>query len=145
MRFMILLKSDPSAEAGELPTPELLNEMGKFNAELVNAGVLLAAEGLRPSSTGAKVTKAPDGKVTVVDGPYAEAKELVAGFWILDVSSKEEALEWVRRCPAPFPGHGETVFEVRPVVEAEDFAPVMTPEQVAAEDRLRERISQQHG
>ena len=138
MRFMILVKATPETERGEMPTSEELDAMGKFNAEMVKAGVMLAGEGLHPSSTGARVIK--DGKsTTVVDGPFAETKELLAGFWILDVSSYEEALEWAKRAPQPSPGSGEFVLEVRKVFADEDFTNA-TPEQLAAEQKLRARI-----
>ena len=141
MRFMIIVKATAESEAGAQPSTELLNAMGKYNSELVKAGVLLAGEGLQPSSNGARVIK--DGKrTTVVDGPFAETKELVSGFWILDVSSRDEALEWAKRVPDPEEGT-EMVLEVRKVSEAEDFEN-FTPEQAAAEDRLREKIERQN-
>src|SRR2546428_1627270 len=115
MRFMILVKADKTTEAGVLPDKTLLTEMGKYNEELVKAGVLLAAEGLHPSSKGARV-KFSGGKRTVVDGPFAEAKELIAGFWLIQVKSKEEAIEWVKRCPNPLGGEAE--IEIRQVFEA---------------------------
>src|SRR5213593_4401681 len=120
MRFMILLKSNETAETGVLPSEELLTDMGKYNEELVKAGVLLAAEGLQPSSKGARV-KFSGAKRSVTDGPFAEAKELIAGFWLIQVKSKDEAIEWVKRIPNPDDGPFEV--EIRQVFEAEDFGP----------------------
>jgi hypothetical protein len=131
MRFMVLVKADKNSEAGVLPTKELLAEMGKFNEELVKAGVMLAGEGLHPSSKGARV-KFSGGKRTVIDGPFAETKELVAGFWVWQVKSKEEAIEWLKR--APFEG---TEVEIRQIFEAEDFGDEFTPELRAQEERVR--------
>jgi hypothetical protein len=131
MRFMVLVKADKNSEAGVLPDTKLLTAMGKFNEELVKAGVMLAGEGLQPSSKGARV-KFSGGKKTVIDGPFAEAKELVAGFWLWQVKSKAEAIEWLKR--APFE---ETEVEIRQVFEAEDFGANLTPELRAQEDRLR--------
>jgi hypothetical protein len=136
MRFMVMVKATKTSEAGALPDEKLLTEMGKFNEELVKAGVLLAAEGLHPSSRGARVRFSSGGKRTVIDGPFAETKELVAGFWIFQVKSKEEAIEWVKRCPAPMPGEDSEI-EIRQVFEAEDFGPALTPELKEAEERLR--------
>src|SRR5512145_1921742 len=138
MRFMVLVKADKSTEAGVMPTRELLAEMGKFNEELAKAGVLLAGEGLQPSSKGARVRFSGD-KRTVIDGPFAETKELIAGFWLWRVKSKEEAIEWVKRCPNPFPGT-ESEIEIRQVFEAEDFGAEFTPELRAQEERLREQM-----
>jgi hypothetical protein len=135
MRFMVLVKADQSSEAGALPSTELLAEMGKFNEELVNAGVLLAAEGLQPSSKGARV-RFSGGKRTVIDGPFAESKELIAGFWLWQVKSKEAAIEWLKR--APFE---ETEVEIRQVFEAEDFGDAFTPELREQEERLREQAA----
>src|SRR3989442_10976946 len=118
MRFMILVKADKNSEAGALPDEKILTEMGKFNIQLEQAGVLLAAEGLQASSKGARV-KFSGGKRTVIDGPFAETKELIAGFWLWQVSSLQEAIEWVKRCPAPF--EGESEIEIRQVFEASDF------------------------
>ena len=140
MRFMIMVKADKNTEAGVLPSEELLAEMGKFNEELVKAGVLLAAEGLQPSSKGARV-KFSGAKRTVKDGPFTETKELIAGFWLIQVKSKEEAIEWVKRCPNPLEGDSE--IEIRQVFEAEDFGPAFTPELRAAEERLRAQVSGQ--
>src|SRR5947209_2734476 len=124
MSFMILLKATKDSEAGVMPSKELLTEMGKFNEELVKAGVMLAGDGLQPSSKGARVRFSGD-KRTVVDGPFAETKELIAGFWIWQVKSKEEAIEWVKRCPNPMPGESE--IEIRQLFEMEDFGDSVTP------------------
>ncbi|HEY5086124.1 MAG TPA: YciI family protein [Gemmatimonadaceae bacterium] len=121
MRFMIMVKANKDSEAGVLPSNELLAEMGKFNEELVKAGVLLAGEGLQASSKGARV-KFSGAKRTVIDGPFTESKELIAGFWLWQVKSKEEAIEWVKRCPNPMPGT-ESEIEIRQVFEADDFGP----------------------
>ncbi len=118
MRFMVMVKASAESEAGAMPSEQLLTEMGKFNEELVKAGVLLAGEGLHPSSKGARV-RFSGSKRTVIDGPFPETKELVAGFWLLQVKSKEEAIEWIKRCPNPMPGESE--IEIRQVFEAEDF------------------------
>ena len=126
---MCLLKANPETESGKLPSQELLTAMTNYNEELVKAGILLAAEGLRPSSKGARV-KLAGPKRTVLDGPFAETKELIAGFWILQVSSMDEAIEWIRRCPMPYGGEAE--IEIRQISEAEDFGEAYTPE-------LRER------
>jgi hypothetical protein len=138
MRFMILLKADKNTEAGALPDEKLLAEMGKFNEELVKAGVMLAGEGLHPSSKGARVKFSGD-KRTVIDGPFTEAKELIAGFWLWQVKSKEEAIEWVKRCPNPL--GAETEVEIRQVFEAEDFGDAFTPELREQEERLRSKIA----
>ena len=135
MRFMVIVKADKNSEAGVMPSEEFLAEMGKFNEELANAGVLLAAEGLHPSSKGARV-KFSGEKRTVIDGPFAETKELVAGFWIFQVKSKEEAIEWVKRSPNPFPGT-ESEIEIRQVFEASDFGEAFTPELREQEERMR--------
>jgi hypothetical protein len=140
MRFMVLIKADKDSEAGVLPNEQLLTEMGKFNEELVNAGVMLAGEGLHPSSKGARV-KFSGEKRTVIDGPFIEAKELIAGFWIWQVNSKEEAIEWVKRCPNPMGVESE--IEIRQVFEAEDFGTEFTPELREQEDRLRARMDAQ--
>lgn len=134
MRFMILVKANEQSEAGVLPGEELLTAMGKYNEELVNAGVLLAAEGLQASSKGARVKFAGE-KRTVVDGPFAETKELIAGFWLIQVKSKEEAIEWVKRIPNPAGEDFE--IEIRQVFEADDFGPELTPELREQEERLR--------
>jgi hypothetical protein len=143
MRFMILVKASADSEAGVLPTTEQLTEMGKYNEELVKAGVMLAGEGLHASSKGARIYYKGD-KKTVVDGPFAETKELIAGFWIIQTKSREEAIEWARRAPNPHFG-GETNIEVRQVFSAEDFGPAATPEVLEAENRLREQVKAQHG
>ncbi len=135
MRFMILVKADKNSEAGVMPDERMLTEMGKFNEELVKAGVMLAGEGLHPSSKGARV-RFSGNKRTVIDGPFAETKELVAGFWLWQVKSKEEAIEWVKRMPNPMPG-SETEVEIRQVFEVEDFGAAATPEIRAQEQRLR--------
>ncbi len=135
MRFMILVKADKSSEAGALPDEKLLAEMGKYNEDLAKAGVLLAGEGLQPSSTGARV-RFSGSKRTVIDGPFAETKELIAGFWLFQVKSKEEAIEWVKRSPNPFPGT-ESEIEIRQVFEAEDFGAEFTPELRMQEERVR--------
>jgi len=134
MRFMVIVKANKDSEAGVMPSEELLTEMGKFNEELVKAGVMLAGEGLHPSSKGVRVKFSGD-KRTVIDGPFAETKELVAGFWLWQVKSKEEAIEWARRCPNPTNEGGE--LEIRQVFEAEDFGEEFTPELREQEDRLR--------
>ena len=138
MRFMILIKADKNTEAGVLPSEKLLREMGKFNEELVKAGVMLAGEGLQPSSKGARV-RFSGGKRTVLDGPFTETKELICGFWIWQVKSKQEAIEWVRRCPDPLEGDAE--IEIRQIFEAEDFGAEFTPELRAQEERLRAQIA----
>ena len=140
MRFMILVKADKNSEAGVMPSEKLLTEMGKFNEDLAKAGVLLAAEGLQPSSKGARV-KFSGNKRTVIDGPFSETKELIAGFWLWQVKSKEEAIEWVKRCPNPFPGT-ESEIEIRQLFEAEDFGAEFTPELRQQEERLRARSEQ---
>ena len=138
MRFMIIVKADKNSEAGVLPDEKLLTEMGKFNEELVKAGVMLAGEGLQPSSKGARV-KFSGSKRIVTDGPFAETKELITGFWLWQVKSKEEAIEWVKRCPNPFPGT-ESEIEIRQLFEAEDFGAEFTPELREQEERLRAQI-----
>jgi hypothetical protein len=139
MRFMVIVKATPESEAGVLPSQELLEAMGKFNEELVKAGVMLAGEGLQASSKGAQV-KFSGRQRTVVDGPFAETKELIAGFWLWQVKSKEEAIEWVKRCPNPM--EGESEIEIRQVFEAEDFGPALTPELREAEERMRRQVSE---
>jgi hypothetical protein len=140
MRFMAIVKATKDSEAGVLPDEKLLAEMGKFNEELVKAGVMLAGEGLHPSSKGARV-RFSGAKRTVIDGPFAETKELIAGFWLLQVKSKEEAIEWIKRCPNPSPGT-ESEIEVRQVFEAEDFGAEFTPELRDQEERLRAQIAE---
>ncbi len=138
MRFMAIVKATKDSEAGALPSKELLAEMGKFNEELMKAGVLLAGEGLQPSSKGARV-RFSGTKRTVIDGPFTETKELIAGFWLLQVRSKEEAIEWIKRSPAPF--DGECEIEIRQVFEASDFpAEIFPPEDAAREQSLRDEL-----
>lgn len=139
MRFMVIVKATKDSEAGVLPDQELLTAMGKYNQELANAGVLLAGEGLQSSSKGACVRFSGQ-KRTVIDGPFGESKELIAGFWIFNVKSKDEAIEWVKRCPNPSPGESE--IEIRQVFEAEDFGPALTPELREAEERLRQQVTE---
>ena len=134
MRFLVMVKADKNTEAGVLPDEKLLTDMGKYNEELVKAGVLLSGEGLQPSSKGARV-KFSGEKRTVIDGPFPEAKDLVAGFWMFQVKSKEEAIEWVKRCPNPTGTEAE--IEIRQVFEASDFGPALTPELREQEERLR--------
>jgi hypothetical protein len=138
MRFLILIKADKNSEAGVLPNEQLLTEMGKFNEELVKAGVLLAGEGLHPSSKGARVKFSGEQR-TVIDGPFPETKELIAGFWLWQVNSKEEAIEWVKRCPNPMGVDSE--IEIRQVFEAEDFGAEFTPELREQEERLRAQVA----
>ena len=138
MRFMVMVKANKDSEAGVLPDQKLLAEMGNFNEELVKAGVMLAGEGLHPSSKGARI-RFSGAKRTVIDGPFAETKELVAGFWLWQVKSREEAIEWVKRCPNPFPGESE--IEIRQLYEAEDFGAEFTPELRAQEERLRAQVA----
>jgi len=135
MRVLVLIKADKDSEAGVLPDEKLLAEMTKYNEELVQAGVMLAAEGLHPSSKGARVRFA-GGKTSVIDGPFAETKELIAGFWMWQVKSMEEAVEWVRRCPSP-EGAQVGEIEIRQVFEMEEFGPALTPELRAQEERQR--------
>jgi hypothetical protein len=135
---MILIKANKDSEAGAMPSQELLAEMGKFNEELVKAGVMLAGEGLHPSSKGARVRFSGDKRI-VTDGPFAETKELIAGFWIWQCKSKQEAIDWVKRCPNPMP-NTEAEIEIRQVFEAADFGAEFTPELREQEDRLRSRI-----
>ena len=139
MRFMVIVKATKNSEAGALPSEKLLAEMGKFNEELTQAGVMMAGEGLQPSSKGARVKFAGD-KRTVIDGPFAETKELVAGFWIWKCESLHEAIKLVKRCPHPMPGE-EAEIEIRQVFEAEDFGPAFTPELRAQEERLRAELA----
>ena len=140
MRFMILRKADQQTEASVMPSEELLGAMGKYMEEMAKAGVLLAGEGLQPSAKGARV-KFSGGKPTVTDGPFAEAKEIIAGFSMIEVQSKEEAIEWCKRWPA-LDGDGEVELEIRQVFEAEDFGPEFTPEMREAEERLRAELAQ---
>ena len=138
MKVMVIVKADKKSEAGEMPTEQLLSDMMKYNEELAKAGVMLAGEGLQPSSNGARVRFSGD-KRTVIDGPFAETKELVAGFWIFQVKSLAEAIEWVKRAPNPMPGT-EAEIEIRPLFETGDFGDAATPEIRAAEERVRAEI-----
>jgi hypothetical protein len=140
MRFMVMVKATKSSEAGEMPDEKLLADMGRFNEELVKAGIMQSGDGLQPSSKGARVKFSRDGSKTVVDGPFAETKELVAGFWLWKVKSKQEAIDWVKRCPSPFPNQ-ECEIEIRQVFEAEDFGAEFTPELREQEERLREQAA----
>ena len=135
MRFMVMVKATKESEAGVMPSEQLLAEMGRYNEELVKAGVLLAGEGLHPSSKGVRVRFSGKER-KVIDGPFTETKELVAGFWLMQCRSKEEVIEWVRRCPNPM--EGESEIEIRQVFEAEDFGDALTPELRAQEERLRQ-------
>ncbi|RQO38424.1 dehydrogenase [Herminiimonas sp. KBW02] len=142
MRFMIIIKADKNTEAGVMPDEKLFTEMGKFNEELVNAGIMLAGDGLHPSSKGARVQFSGD-KRTVVDGPFPESKDLIAGFWIWKVKSKEEAIEWVKRCPNPTGAESE--IEIRQLFDMEDFGAELTPELRAQEERLRAKMEADQG
>jgi len=137
MRFMLLLKADKTTEAGTLPDEKILTAMTRYNEEMVKAGVMLAGEGLQPSSKGARV-RFSGTKRTVTDGPFPDAKGLIAGFWMIKVKSKEEAIEWVKRCPNPLQGEAE--IEIRQVFEAEDFGAEFTPELREAEERMRKQL-----
>src|SRR6266496_3404991 len=144
MRFMAIVKADRDSEAGVLPSTELLADMGKFNEEMAKAGVLLAAEGLQPSSKGARV-KFSKGKRTVIDGPFTETKELIAGYWLLQVKSKEEAIEWIRRSPSPFDESEEPEIELRQLFEVSDFpAEIFPPEEAAKEEALRGELEKRN-
>jgi len=138
---MVIVKATKNSEAGVMPSEKLLADMGKFNEALVKAGIMLAADGLHPSSKGKRVRFSGE-KRTVLDGPFAETKELIAGYWIWQVKSMEEAVEWVRRCPSPMPGE-ESEIEIRPVFELEDFGKEFTPELRAQEERLRAEVERQ--
>jgi hypothetical protein len=138
MRVMVMVKATPESEAGELPSERLLAEMGAYNEELVRAGVMLAGEGLQPSAKGARVRFSGKDR-TVTDGPFAETKELVAGFWLWQVNSLEDAIEWVKRCPNPM--EGESEIEIRPIFEADDFGEAFTPELREQEERLRAQMA----
>jgi len=138
MRCMVMVKASKESEAGVMPSRELLAEMGKFNEELIKAGVLLAADGLQASAKGKRV-RFSGTKRTVIDGPFTETKELIAGYWLWQVRSMEEAVEWVKRCPNPHPGESE--IEIRQVFEAEDFGPALTPEVRKQEERLRTQVA----
>ncbi len=137
MRFMVIVKATKESEAGDMPDPKLMEEMGRYNEELVKAGVMLAGEGLQPSTKGARV-RFSGTRRTVIDGPFAETKELIAGFWLFQVRSLAEAVEWVKRAPNPFPGK-ESEIEIRQVFEAADFGDAFTPELREQEERLREQ------
>lgn len=140
MRFMVMVKATPNSEAGIMPAPELFEAMMKYNEALVNAGIMQSGDGLQPSSKGKRIRFSSDGKPAgVVDGPFAETKELVAGFWTWTCKSWDEAMEWARKCPAPMPGE-ECEIEIRQVYEVEDFADAITPELVAREKALVERV-----
>ena len=138
MRFMIIVKASPDSEAGVMPSEELMAAMGNFNEELAKAGILIDCDGLQPSSKGARVRFSGDER-TVIDGPFAETKELIAGYWIWQVESKQEAIEWVKRCPNPMPGTDAEI-EIRQVYEAEDFGDEFTPELREQEERLRAQV-----
>jgi Uncharacterized protein conserved in bacteria len=139
MRFMVMVRANQVSESGAMPSEASLTAMGHFNEELVRAGVLLAAEGLHPSASGARIRFAGDRR-EVIDGPFAEARELIAGFWLIQVRSFDEAVEWMKRCPNPFE-EGESYIEIRRVFEAEDFGPEFTPEARAQEERQRAEIA----
>jgi hypothetical protein len=141
MRFMVIVKATKSSEAGELPDEKLLKDMGNYNEELAKAGVMLAGEGLHPSSKGARV-RFSGSKRSVIDGPFSETKELIAGFWVIQVKSKEEAIEWVKRSPNPSPGE-ESEIEIRQVFEADDFGAEFTPELREQEERIRTQAAAQ--
>jgi hypothetical protein len=142
MRVMVIIKANEDSEAGVMPSEQLLKEMGAFNEELVKAGVMLDGDGLKPSSAGARVHFSGSQR-TVIDGPFVETKELIAGYWIWQVESLDEAIEWVKRCPNPMGGESE--IEIRPLVEAEDFGEAFTPELREQEERLRAQLSAQQG
>ena len=141
MRVMVIIKATENSEAGKLPSEKLLTEMGRFNEELVKAGIMLGGDGLRPSSAGKRV-KLSGGKRSVTDGPFAETKELIAGYWIWQVNSMDEALAWVKRCPDPMPGE-ESEIEIRPLFEMEDFGDEVTPELRESEARMRKALERQ--
>lgn len=141
MKVMVMVRATPDSENGAMPSQQLLAEMGRFNEELVNAGVMLAGEGLKPSAQGARV-RFEGTRREVIDGPFAETKELIAGFWLWQVRSLDEAVEWARRCPNPFE-NGVSELEIRPVFEADDFGEAFTEELREQEDRLRERLGTQ--
>ena len=143
MRVMVMIKATTNSEAGVMPSEKLLRDMGTFNEELVKAGVMLAGEGLHPSRKGKRV-RFSGGRRTVIDGPFAQTRELVAGYWVWKVKSMEEALEWVKRCPDPMPGE-EAEIEIRPIFETEDFGNELTPELRAQEERLRAEVDRQLG
>ena len=142
MRFMVIVKATEASERGEMPSTEMLEAMGAFNEELVKAGVMLDGDGLKPSSAGARV-RFSGSQRTVIDGPFVETKELIAGYWIWQVESLEEAIEWVKRCPNPMSGESEV--EIRPIFEAEDFGEEFTPKLREQEERLRAQLSARQG
>lgn len=142
MRVMVIVKATPESEAGVLPSEQLLTEMGAFNEELVKAGLMLAGDGLKPSSAGARV-RFSGSRRTVIDGPFAETKELIAGYWVWQVGSLDEAIAWAKRCPNPMAGESE--LEIRPIFEAEDFGAAFTPELREQEERLRAQVAAQQG
>lgn len=141
MKVMVIVKATKNSEAGVMPSEKLLTEMGKYNEELVKAGIMLAGDGLHPSAKGKRIRFSGD-KRTVIDGPFAETKELIAGYWIWQVRSMEEAVEWARRCPSPMPGE-ESELEIRPVFEPEDFGEELTPELRAHDEKLRQEFERQ--
>lgn len=143
MKVMVIVKATKNSEAGVMPSEQLLTEMGKYNEELVKAGIMLGGDGLHPSSKGKRVRFVGNER-TVIDGPFSEAKELVAGYWLWQVKSMDEAVAWARRCPSPMPGE-ESVLEIRPVFEAEDFGEAYTPEARARTDRIRAEMERQKG
>jgi hypothetical protein len=136
---MVMVKATPNSEAGAMPSQELITQMMAFNQQLVDAGIMLAGDGLQPSAKGVRVRFA-NGKRTVIDGPFPETKELVAGYWIWQCKSRDEAVEWVKRCPDPMPGE-ESEIEIRPLFETEDFGDAVTPEVRAQEERMREQVA----
>jgi hypothetical protein len=142
MRFVVMVRANEDTEGGVMPSEELLTAMGEYNEELVKAGVMIAGEGLQPSSTGARVRFSGKDR-TVIDGPFAESKELIAGFWIFETKSLDEAVEWVKRCPNPMDGESE--IEIRPVYELDDFGEAATGEARAVHERVRDAISEQEG
>jgi len=141
MRFMVMVKASPNSEAGVMPGPEMFEAMGKYNEALVKAGIMKAGEGLHPSSKGARVRFSGANR-TVIDGPFAETKELVAGYWLWECKSLKEAIEWVKKCPNPMPGEDSDI-EIRQIFEAEDFGEAYTPEERAREEKLRQHIARQ--
>jgi hypothetical protein len=143
MRVIVMVKATKNSEAGVMPSEKMLADMGRFNEELVKAGVMLAGDGLHPSRRGKRIRLA-DGKKTVIDGPFSETKELVAGYWVWQVKSMDEAVAWLRRCPDPMPGE-EAEFEIRPVFEAEDFGAELTPELREQQARLRAEVERKQG
>jgi hypothetical protein len=143
MRVMVIIKATPNSEAGMPPSEQLATDMTRFNEALVQAGIMLGGDGLKPTSKGKRVRLVGD-KRLIIDGPFAETKEVIAGYWIWQVKSMDEAIEWVRRCPHPMPGE-DTEIEIRPVYELEDFGPEFTPELRAKQEELRVEIERQHG